>query len=119
MKALLLIMLAALVPVGSVSAGEQFACNARALNKTERARYQELTRALFAAVKEKSETPDGYALRLPAEQLIAAAEWVSFERRCCPFLTFVLEQPRDSGPLRLGISGPEGVKAFIREEFQF
>ena len=49
---------------------------------------------------------------------MTAAEWVSFERKCCPFFAFTLEQPKDLGPLWLRITGSEGVKAFIEEEFQ-
>ena len=117
MKSLLGLALTALMPLGAVAAGERFACNAKALSTTERPRYQELTRALLGAVQEKSELPQGYAFRLPPSSLITAAEWISFERRCCPFFIFVLEQSRDEGALWLRITGPEGVKAFIREEF--
>jgi hypothetical protein len=48
---------------------------------------------------------------------MTAAEWVSLERKCCPFLAFEIEQPKDQGPVWLRITGPEGVKAFIEEEF--
>jgi hypothetical protein len=48
---------------------------------------------------------------------MAAAEWVSYERKCCPFFTFALEQSADGGPVWLRITGPEGVKVFIREAF--
>lgn len=117
MKPLLVCALLALVPLGA-AARERFACNLKALSTTERARYQEVTKALIAATQEKRELPNGYGLRLPAASLLTAAEWVSLERRCCPFFTFELEQARDEGPLWLRITGAEGVKAFIRSEFQ-
>jgi hypothetical protein len=99
-------------------AGEHFACNAKALSSTERARHDELTKTLAAAVKEKVELKDGYGFRLPASALGGAAEWISFERRCCPFFTFVLEQTRDEGPLWLRLTGSEGIKQLIRAELK-
>ncbi len=119
MKAMLWFALMALVSLGSATAAERFACNAKALSQPERARYQDLTQRLFAAVQENRELSDGYGFRLPPGELIAVAEWVGLERRCCPFFTFTLEQTRDGGPLWLRVTGPAGVKAFIREEFQF
>jgi hypothetical protein len=111
-------MLTALMPLAALAAGgERFACNANALSKTERSRHDELGHRLLAAVQEKGELPAGYALRLPQGDLMAAAEWVSYERKCCPFFTFALEQSADGGPVWLRITGPEGVKVFIREAF--
>jgi hypothetical protein len=118
MKTLLASVLMALVPLSGADAGEKFACNLKALNATERARYQELTKALMTATQEKRELPNGYGFRLSPSSLMAAAEWISFERKCCPFFTFDLEQARDEGPVWLRITGSEGVKAFIRAEFQ-
>ena len=60
---------------------------------------------------------DRYALRLPAETLLTAAEWISLERRCCPFFGFTLEMERHGGPLWLRVTGPKGIKQFIRAEF--
>ena len=72
---------------------------------------------MLGAIQEKRELPEGYAFRLPPDNLSAVAEWVAFERKCCPFFTFVLEQSSDVGPLWLRITGPKGVKVFMREEF--
>ena len=118
MKAVLASILLALVPFGSVGAREQFACNLSALTSAERAKHQELSRTLLAAVQERKELPTGYAFRLPPGKLVTAAEWVAYERKCCPFFTFAIEQSRDEGPLWLRLTGPRGVKEFIRAEFQ-
>lgn len=107
----------AMMATGSAAGGERFACNMKALTSAERARHQELSHTLLAAVEEKTELPDGYAFRFPQASLVAAAEWVSLEHRCCPFFTFEIKQERDQGPAWLRITGSEGVKAFIREEF--
>jgi hypothetical protein len=90
----------------------------KALENAERAHHQELSKKLMAAVAETSELTNGYGFRLPAKELLTAAEWVTLESRCCPFFSFQLEQTRDQGPLWLRVTGSEGVKAFIRAEFQ-
>ena len=105
-----------LIPLGWAAAGEPLGCNAKALTPAEGARSQELMQALVAAAEDTRELPDGYAFRMPAASWMKAAEWVSLERRCCPFFTFALEQTRDEGPVWLRITGPDGVKAFLREE---
>ncbi len=113
---LILTLLMVLVP-GPAPAGETFACNLRALTPRERARHEELSRILLGAVREQQELPNGYAFRVDPGQLVTAARWVSFERRCCPFFSFALEQTRDEGPLWVKVTGPAGVKPFIRAEF--
>lgn len=118
MRFLLAYLLVASLPLALASAGEHFACNAKALTAEERARYQELMQTLFAAVDEKKELTDGYAFRVPSSMLVSAATWVAYERRCCPFFTFQIEQTRDEGPVWLKITGPEGIKAFIRAEIE-
>ncbi len=95
------------------------ACNLTALNKEQRKRHQTLTAELRGLVQEIRELPDGYALRLPADEatIQKAAEWITLERRCCPFLAFTLEVGRESGPLSLSLTGREGVKPFLKTEF--
>jgi hypothetical protein len=117
MKVMLVSLLIGSVSLGSLAAGERFVCNMKALTTTERARHEELSHKLFPAVQEKREMPNGYAFRLPPADLMTAAEWVSFERKCCPFFAFELEQAKDQGPFWLRITGSEGVKPFIVEEF--
>ena len=118
MKVMLVFLLIGSVSLGSLAAGERFACNMKALTTTERARHQALSHTLFPAVQEKRELPNGYAFRLPPADLMTAAEWVFFERKCCPFFAFEIEQAKDNGSLWLRITGAEGVKPFIVEEFQ-
>ena len=73
---------------------------------------------VFRAVTEILELPDGFAFRLPNEPdiLVKAAEFISLEKLCCPFLGFVLEVRPEGGSIWLRLEGREGVKAFIREE---
>lgn len=75
-----------------------------------------IRRLLTHAVEDISELPDGLAFRFPATEYDSVTEFVGRERLCCPFLTFTLEVPADRGPLHLRLTGPEGVKDFIRAE---
>ena len=94
------------------------ACDMNAIEPGERARHVANAGELFRAVEEIKELPGGYAFRLPNDSgaLVKAAEFVSLERLCCPFLGFALEVEPEGGPVWLRLNGREGVKAFIREE---
>lgn len=94
-------------------------CNAKALNKTERERYNQLTHKFRQARIETKELSDGYEFRLNSEtvSITELAEWISAERKCCPFFGFEIELQRNNGPLWLKLRGADGVKAFIRGEF--
>jgi hypothetical protein len=98
------------------SAKEKLYCNANALSAAERERYQEVAGKLFAAATGKDELKNGYAFHFTVKELALAAEFVDFESRCCPFFGFELQLQRDRGPLVLRITGPDGVKEFIRAE---
>ncbi|MGH2354455.1 MAG: hypothetical protein ACRDI2_08865 [Chloroflexota bacterium] len=71
---------------------------------------------LRQAVQETRELPNGYAARFPGDAAWCArlAEFVAFERACCPFLTFTLEFLPDAGPIWLRVEGPESAKELIR-----
>jgi hypothetical protein len=94
-----------------------FACDMTAIPAEERGAHHVLTQRLMTeAVEEISELPNGLALRFPAEEYDAVTEFVGRERLCCPFLSFALEVSPGGGPLRLRLTGDEGVKDFIRAE---
>ena len=95
-----------------------FYCNTKALSKSERERYNQLTAKLVNARLETKELPDGYAFQLNSEVTLAeVAEWISAERKCCPFFGFEVDLHRDNGPLWLKLKGTDGIKVFIRAEF--
>lgn len=96
-----------------------FMCRLDALDQTQRERYKALGKQLRSNVKEVKELPNGYAFRLAAESetILSAAEWITFERLCCPFFSFALEIEGDGKPLWLKMTGREGVKEFMRAEF--
>jgi hypothetical protein len=89
------------------------ACALDAFAAEERREHAEETAALFAAVLELRELPDGYALRLPAEPgvLGRVPAWSLRERRCCAFFRFRLEIEPGDGAAWLTITGPEGAKS--------
>lgn len=92
------------------------ACNLGAMTADQRARHRVLGEALRGEIQEILELPDGFTFRLPPEAWTTAAEFVSLEKLCCPFVRFLLEMPEDGGPLRLSLTGREGVREFLRAE---
>jgi hypothetical protein len=92
------------------------ACRMDAMTPVQRGRHEEVTARLRTETQEIRELPDGFAFRIPEEDWSLAAEFVSLERLCCPFLGFALEQEREAGPLWLRLTGREGVKEFLRAE---
>ena len=88
-------------------------CNVDGLTPAERARSATLLAALRAATVERAELDDGYAFRLDGDtSLVGVAEWITLERRCCPFFRFQLEIDGDAGPVWLRLTGA-GVKEFL------
>jgi hypothetical protein len=104
-----------------LAAGESpLACNLKALTASERQRHAELSGKLFAGVSEKQDLADGFAFRLSLEKvsLQDLGEWIDAEKRCCPFFDFQIRLGREGGPLWLSLTGREGVKQVILEEFR-
>ena len=101
MRTLLAIVALTLASFQPATGGEQFSCNMMVLTKDELALYQELTQALLAAMQEKKEMRNGYAFRLPPETLVTASQWISYERKCCPFFAFELEGSQET-PVHCG-----------------
>jgi hypothetical protein len=96
-----------------------FACNMKAMSPEERKRQSEvLSPGLRASKLSSKELADGYEFQFPsdAKTFQMVAEWIGNERLCCPFFDFDLRVGDASAPMSLKISGPEGVKQFIRAE---
>ena len=103
-----------------VKDGGKFFCNTKALPAAERARHAQLTEKLMSVRKEVVETEKGYEFQYsPADiSIVELADWVASEGKCCPFFDFHLDLEREGALLCLRLTGAEGVKAFIRSEFQ-
>ena len=96
-----------------------FACDMKSMAPAQRKRHSEvLTPALKSARLSASELPDGYAFQVPsdAKTFAAVSEWIGNERLCCPFFEFDIHVGDNSVPITLRITGPEGVKQFIKAE---
>jgi hypothetical protein len=97
-----------------------FACDMTAIPPALRPVHHQLIRRLMSEVVENiTELPDGFVFRFPAGEYDAVAEFVGRERLCCSFLTFTLDVMPDREPLLLRLTGPAGVKDFIRAELRF
>ena len=84
-----------------------------------RPRYSDLSERVTAAIRVRAETANGYTFTLDgnAVSLTEAAEWISFERLCCPFLTMNLSASGDQADWVLALTGPKGVKPLLNAEF--
>lgn len=106
------------VKTESKSMPEPIACNPFGLSEQQRKRQRELRTLLFEAGQEVRELPDGYAIGLPATaaNILAAAEFVTLERLCCPFFRFELAVGGTAEPVWLRLTGGKDVKAFLESE---
>jgi hypothetical protein len=94
-------------------------CNINGVPLQERARYGQLVEVLRHAIQKRRELPDGYAFQMNTKQIGTdqLAEWIELERKCCPFFEFEIHWTPQNGDVWLHLSGPEGVKEFILDEF--
>lgn len=88
------------------------------MDTEQRERHRVVAQHLRGAIQEVRELPDGHAFRFHVEPstVLMAAEFMTLERLCCPFLTLTLEVERERGPLWLTLTGREGVKPFLQAE---
>jgi hypothetical protein len=105
---------------GTKKGDGKFYCNIGAFDEAERPRHKELTEKLIASRAEIAETEKGYEFQFRPSTISVAelADWVAAESKCCPFFDFQIDVERGGRLLRLRLSGDEGVKPFMRAEFQ-
>ena len=97
----------------------RLSCSLGAIPAGERSAHQQLThRLLSSAAIETLDLPSGFAFQLPAEEYESVVKFITLERLCCPFVRFELGVSPDGGPLRLRLTGPEGVRAFLQAELR-
>jgi hypothetical protein len=85
------------------------------LTQSERVTRGEELDDIFKHVQQVNELADGYALCFPGSDDWAnrLMQFITFERRCCPFFTFALVFELKQGPIWLHLRGPAGVKPII------
>ena len=96
-------------------------CNMNVFTLEERENHIRTTTQLFQTVQDIQEAENGYEFIFPKleglKNIMQFAEFIYNERRCCPFLEFILKiAPKDS-LISLSLTGPEGTKEFLHEEF--
>ena len=96
-----------------------FACNLNAISATDRPRYNDLVNRVRVAIRDRTEASNGYVFLLDSTRvtLPEVAEWISMERRCCPFLTLQLHVSGEEENWILTLSGTEGVKPLLEATF--
>ena len=96
-----------------------FACRLDAFTPAERKRWNELLLDLRKAVTRFEELPNGYAVIMEASSPGAAIleEFVTLERKCCPFLTLHLPEKPAATERVLEITGAPGVKEFLASQW--
>ncbi|MGB8681295.1 MAG: hypothetical protein WCD12_00300 [Candidatus Binatus sp.] len=104
---------------GCCGSESPIACELGAISAADRPRYDELRKMLAASAIGKRELSDGVAVRISTERMALAqlAEWISFERKCCPFLDFRIDVAPESGPVWVSLTGRAGVKEFLAHAF--
>ena len=114
-----ILLLSAVAALNAQDAAPIFACNLKAIPSSNRPHYNELTKRIGKAARGQQELANGYAFQLDGKviSLTQVAEWISLERLCCPFLTLELATSGAQSGWTLRLTGPEGVKAFLKEEF--
>jgi hypothetical protein len=94
-------------------------CDLNAFTPTERDHHKQFTERLMSLRAATVETEAGYEFHFRTTDLSLTdlAGWAQAEAKCCPFFDFQIAL-RDHGTrVCLGLTGPEGVKLFIRAEF--
>src|ERR1700752_2666994 len=96
-------------------------CDMNVFTPLERENHIRTTTQLFQTVQNIREIENGYEFIFPnadgSEIFTQFAEFIYNERRCCPFLEFSLKIAPKDKPISLLLTGPEGTREFLREEF--
>src|SRR6266581_1676861 len=97
----------ALAVAASTVLRETFACDMKALTAEQRKHHQKLSRDLGSAVVARRELADGYLFRISSAQMpvMDIAEWITLERKCCPFFQFRLEVKGKDDIVNLSLEG--------------
>jgi hypothetical protein len=98
----------------------KFYCNVQALTPAQRTQHKESSDKLMRVRKKVVEMDKGYEFQYaPADVSLAElADWVAAEAKCCPFFDFHIDLEEQGNLLCLRLTGEEGVKEFIRTEFE-
>ena len=96
-----------------------FVCNIDALDRSQRTGYLSLVKELNTSRTDVKEIDSGYSFcyELSTDNIMKVAEFITYERLCCPFFDFEVLVMNQLKQLWLTLRGDEGVREFIRYEF--
>ena len=100
----------------SVHGDTPIACDLTVFSISERMEHLALAKSLLQQVSELVEHNDGFTFvfdKSPHLEL-QVVNWVSKEKRCCPFFSFEPSSTNTPQSLNLKISGPNGAKEILR-----
>src|ERR1051325_3258074 len=94
-------------------------CNMGVCTPAQREAHIQNTTELLQAIQSIQEVKNGYEFTFPnkTEWISKAAEFISNEQLCCPFLKFSLNV-LNGGSVSLSLTGPTGTQEFLRLEFE-
>lgn len=100
----------------SSSNNSPIACVLDAIPNEHRERHEWLAHQFIAAINNVSELENGYQFGLPDQpnMIVHVAEWIAWERLCCPFFHFHIEVEQET--ISVSLTGGEGVKDFLKSE---
>jgi hypothetical protein len=100
-----------------MSTTRPLACDSAAIPVVNRQAHFELIQRLFGNLAlGRASVPGGYRFRFDAEALGQIADFVENERKCCPFLAFLIAVDGDADWIWLQLTGPAGTREFLDTE---
>jgi hypothetical protein len=100
----------------SVHTNTPIVCDLTVFGNTERIKHLALGKSLFGKARQVIEHHDGFTFVFEQSPLLEMqiADWVSKEKRCCPFFSFEFSRTNTPPSLSLRIAGPHGAKEVLR-----
>lgn len=97
------------------------ACCHTVFTKEQRVEYKSIWGELEMRRIGIIEIEKGYQYQFSGDSdtLHLVNEWVSMERKCCPFLTFTVIASNEDDPVLLQLTGTEEAKAFLRSDINY
>lgn len=94
------------------------ACDLGVFDGEEKRRQRTTLETVRAGVREVEELADGYAFKFDKDpaMLVALAQFIALESRCCAFLNFQLDVKAGASEVALRLTGGDGAKEFLRTE---
>ncbi|KQX55315.1 hypothetical protein ASD40_33520 [Paenibacillus sp. Root444D2] len=94
------------------------ACCHTVFTKEERIDYKDAFGELEKRRIAVMEIETGFQYQFPGDSdtLRLLYDWISLERKCCPFLTFTVIASSEDKPVSLQLTGTEDAKSFLRSE---